>query len=446
MYAFILKRFLFITFFFAAISANAQESHFLYLQTENGQPFYVKLNNKLTSSSSAGYLILPKLSDGNYELVVGFPKNQAPEESYNISINKNTGFLIKNFGERGWGLFDMQSLAILPGNNSPEALVQNEVQAEPLKTDAFSNMLANVVKDSSILRNPQPVRSPEEIKNAEKSLSATEAQKIERIMSEKDADGTQLVYVDNTNGNADTVRVFVPATNSKEATAIEQPAEKSQPTSEITAEVESKQINENKPTEKGFNVEKVKSQGDTVRFTITPTTVDPDSEIITQEKDTIKIYKERSESTNSEKKKPAESENRNPFITVIEPKEDKVDKSVEEKDTKLVVLPKVVTSSSVNSDCKNFATNSDFLTLRKKMASDNGPEEMIESAKKVFRSKCFSTEQIRNLSYLFLKDEGKYMFFDSAYPYASDSDQYYMLVSQLKDDYYINRFNAMIHK
>jgi hypothetical protein len=169
--------------------------------------------------------------------------------------------------------------------------------------------------------------------------------------------------------------------------------------------------------------------------------------MITQEKDTIKIFKEKSESNASENPKKADSEkSANPFITVIEPKEDKVEKPEDEKDTKLVVLPKVVTSSSVNSDCKNFATNSDFLKLRKKMASDNGPEEMIESAKKAFRSKCFSTEQIRNLSYLFLTDEGKYMFFDAAYPYASDSDQYLMLVSQLKDDYYINRFNAMIHK
>jgi hypothetical protein len=106
----------------------------------------------------------------------------------------------------------------------------------------------------------------------------------------------------------------------------------------------------------------------------------------------------------------------------------------------------VVTSSSVNSDCKSFADNSDFLKLRKKMASVNGRDDMIREAKKVFKSKCFSTEQIRNLSYLFLTDEGKYMFLDAAYPFASDSDQYATLVSQLSDDYYIKRFNAMIHK
>ena len=80
------------------------------------------------------------------------------------------------------------------------------------------------------------------------------------------------------------------------------------------------------------------------------------------------------------------------------------------------------------------------------MAAENNNEDMINAAKKVFRSQCFSTEQIRNLSYLFLNDEGKYMFFDAAYAYTSDSDQYANLESQLTDPYYITRFKAMIHK
>ena len=79
------------------------------------------------------------------------------------------------------------------------------------------------------------------------------------------------------------------------------------------------------------------------------------------------------------------------------------------------------------------------------MASENSNDGMVQVAKKVFRTKCFSTEQIRNLSFLFLTDEGKYMFFDAAYAFTSDSDQYQLLKSQLKDDYYIKRFDAMIH-
>ena len=96
-----------ITVFFmlgCGFFVNAQQVHFVYLQTENGQPFYVKLDNKVVSSSSAGYLILPKLVDGDYKLSIGFPKKEFPEEDFKIVVDeKNEGFLLKNFGEKGWG-------------------------------------------------------------------------------------------------------------------------------------------------------------------------------------------------------------------------------------------------------------------------------------------------------------------------------------------------------
>ncbi|MDQ2862940.1 MAG: hypothetical protein M3R50_04675, partial [Bacteroidota bacterium] len=63
-----------------AFAASAQQDHFIYLQTENTQPFYVKVNNKLISSSAMGYVIIPKLNDGDYTLHIGFPKNEFPEE------------------------------------------------------------------------------------------------------------------------------------------------------------------------------------------------------------------------------------------------------------------------------------------------------------------------------------------------------------------------------
>jgi hypothetical protein len=434
MFVSILKRLVIILIFaFTTIAATAQQNHFLYLQTETGQPFYVKLNNKLISSSSAGYMIIPALADGDYNLVVGFPKDQFPEETFDISMENNKGFLIKNFGEKGWGLFNMQSLAVIHGQNSETGITTT--QNTEIQNDAFSNMLANVVKDSSILRNHVDVTQPEKIKKDEISSVAEGSSPIKKILNEKDADGVQLVYVDNTE-NTDTVRIYIPAENQPVKSAEEKPAS--------VPEEEPSPVPEE-------NVAKT-SNVDTVRFTITPTVIYKEPGIITQEKDTIKIYKERNAEKQPEVKpsEKVESNDANPLITMIKPKTEKEpEKKVSrpaEKESDIVVLPKVVTSSSVNSDCKDFAQNSDFLKLRKKMASVNGRDDMIREAKKVFKSKCFSTEQIRNLSYLFLTDEGKYMFLDAAYPFASDSDQYETLVSQLSDDYYIKRFNAMIHK
>jgi len=105
-----------------------------------------------------------------------------------------------------------------------------------------------------------------------------------------------------------------------------------------------------------------------------------------------------------------------------------------------------VDRSMPNSDCKNLATDEDFLKLRKKMVAEGNDEDMIKAAGKLFKTKCFTTDHIKNLSVLFLKDESKYMFFDAAYPFVSDTHLYSALEKQLSDTYYITRFRALINK
>ena len=78
------------------------------------------------------------------------------------------------------------------------------------------------------------------------------------------------------------------------------------------------------------------------------------------------------------------------------------------------------------------------------MEAKESDEEMISEAKKAFRSKCYSSGQIKNLSSLFLNDEGKYQFFDVAYRHVSDQHKFISLQSEIQDSYYINRFKALI--
>ena len=79
------------------------------------------------------------------------------------------------------------------------------------------------------------------------------------------------------------------------------------------------------------------------------------------------------------------------------------------------------------------------------MASESSDDNMVNEAKKGFKIKCYSTEQIKNLSTLFLTEEGKYKFFDAAYSYVSDMPNFSSLQSELKSEYFLNRFKAMIH-
>jgi hypothetical protein len=95
-------------------------------------------------------------------------------------------------------------------------------------------------------------------------------------------------------------------------------------------------------------------------------------------------------------------------------------------------------------NCLAIATENDFLKVRKNMAAVTGDDDMVDAAKKYFKTKCFTTVQVKNLSALFLNDAGKYKFFDAAYNHVLDMENFGSLQSELKDDYYINRFKAML--
>ena len=94
--------------------------------------------------------------------------------------------------------------------------------------------------------------------------------------------------------------------------------------------------------------------------------------------------------------------------------------------------------------CAEAATEKEFFKLRKNMAAKESEDAMVEEAKKFFKKSCFSTEQIKNLSSLFLTASGKYQFFDAAYGHVSNQEQYAALQSELNDAYYVNRFKALI--
>ncbi len=102
----------------------------------------------------------------------------------------------------------------------------------------------------------------------------------------------------------------------------------------------------------------------------------------------------------------------------------------------------IATNTAVN--CKNIADDDDYWKLRKKMSGETSDEKMILEAKKFFRNKCFTTSQIKNLSTLFMSDEGRLRFFDASYVSVADPGQYYTLKSQLIDPAYLNRFKLML--
>ena len=440
------KKLLFLFFYlsFVVLSSFSQQNHFIYLQTENRQPFYVKLDKKILSSSASGYIIIPKLQEGNYIMAIGFPKNEWPEQTVTCTVNKkDAGYLLKNFGDKGWGIFNLQTMEVIM---SGVKAAENENVGIEDKNDIFSNTLSNVVNDPSIVRKieeksavkeevkPVLVENKKEvqidtptniviapvedkktkdkpvvkegikpvieiIKNEEQVIVSSQ---VKKLFSIKSSEGTDMVFADIVNGVADTVRLFIAAEKNNEA-----------------IQPEKKIIKPAADLPKNEEVKKNESKASSTKATKAgePKFIDIELPNPNIKKDSAVQISVTAAEVNKTEQLP-------------------VSEKPKENTTKPVM---------VNSDCKSLATQDDFLKLRKKMAAEGTDEEMVDIAKKVFRSKCFTTEQIKNLSVLFLKDDGKYKFFDAAYPFVSDSNNFSSLETQLSDGYFITRFKAMVN-
>lgn len=376
--------------FISAVNIRAQQNRFIYIQSENKQLFNIKQGDKLFPSSDAGYLIIPQLANGSYELSLSFPKNEWPQQTI-ICIVKDAdlGYLLKNFGDKGWGFANMQTGQVTIAKK--DVLVNQRALFE-MATDSFSIILASVVNDPGILRRPvavkdtqvsvasetkasdKPVVVKEEAEmetDQKKELPAPSALGIKKLKQENMTGGINIAYLDVVNNKADTVLVFIPAV------AVS--------TSKTAKPGKAKEI---------------------------------------QVKDSLATTKDSR------------------FIDMELPNPN------QKKDTGIVMTDTLAGAELraviQNAKCKQVATNKDFMNLRKQMAAEANDNSMLNVALKKFRSTCFSTEQVKNLGSLFLGDEGKYKLYVAAYPFVLDLPEFASLQSELKDEYYISRFKAML--
>lgn len=414
-------------------AAVAQLNHFIYLQTDNQQPFYIKYNNRIISSSASGYLILPKLKDGVVEFLVGFPKTNLEEQQFQCTIDKaDMGFLVKNFNEKGWGLYDLQSSSIVYANVKTAPATNTQTSTVPPANDPFSNMLSKVTQDSTV-KTVTIVKEPVEVKPVVKADTAKVTKSAEVIVKKEP-------LVQQPKDTVTKVVVVPPVEPKKEEQVVKKEEVVTPPVTEpewkAPAKSIIKQIRKFESREGAdyvFEVDEDNAKKDTVRFfierdttlaaAIAPVVTPAPAEV---KKDTVAVT-------------PV-------VVTPVETKKEEVVVKKEEVVTPPVIepAPKKETQSLPNSNCKDFATEDDLIKLRRKMASQRKDDQMVEEAKKVFRNKCFTSAQLRNLSVTFLTDEGRYRFFDAALPYVTDFANFKSLGETIQDEYYKRRFIALL--
>ncbi|HEY6061978.1 MAG TPA: DUF4476 domain-containing protein [Chitinophagaceae bacterium] len=400
-------------FSLASLTGFSQKVYFVYLQSEAEQPFFVKMNGKIHSSSASGYVILSKLHDSTYNFTVGFPQNKWPEQNFSVSINKKDhGYILKNFGEKGWGLFDLQTLAVQMAV-SGSAKIEEKKAEENKDVSVFTDILSKAADDPSL--KEKSVQPKVEEKKTETVIQ-------ENFSKEKSSELTKDTSV------IKPVEIIAKAEAIKEEPKVEkkeQPAIKVEETVIPVIEEEYKPTVVRKRSEssttEGFGLVFIDNLGNGMNDTIRL--------LIPNPKSVVAITKEEPK----EEKK---------FIEILADTVKKKEEIV--VDVKAAATESPVEKNVLKNNCPAAAEESDFFKLRKNMAAAEGDDDMLSEARKYFKTKCFSTEQVKNLGLLFLNDGGKYKFFDLAYAFVTDIDKFSVLQNELKEEYYINRFKAML--
>lgn len=404
-----------------SMSVNAQQKRFIYLQSDNNAPFFVKMEGKHLSSSEYGYMIIPQLKDSIYSLIIGTTINNLITQDVSIStMNTNAGFLIQSNDAKSITLVNLSTLqpfkpvtkqvsSTLIKNKDEFARILAEVVGDPsiaqieietgipeVKKDELSKTLENVraepIINDSIKTNATENNKPHAINNIQQSdtIKTTAADKyigkISRLSYDSMPNGLKMKYVDV--AVVDTIEIFIP----------------------VNKVVVKNNIENESTTSYNEQVHVVNSNTDTRFLDMKLQNPNATTDSASQKNDFV-IFEKK-------------SENQQPSAN-----SDLSEKAINN-----------------NTNCKNIATQKGFLKLRSQMASAKNEPEMTKTAINTFASTCFNTEQIKNLGALYLLEEERYKFYVAAYSYVTDLNNFISLQDQLTESYYKERFKAMISK
>jgi len=136
-------------FLYTSLLLRAQRSNFVYIQSEPARLFSLIIKGDTLTSSKTGYLILSKLTDSAYQIAISFKEQTWPTQYFTLGVfQTDQGYLLKDYGDKGWGLLDWRSLRVQYGEkNNSTSITQSSV---PTEQDEFSNLLAMAAGDPSL--------------------------------------------------------------------------------------------------------------------------------------------------------------------------------------------------------------------------------------------------------------------------------------------------------
>jgi hypothetical protein len=491
---------LIIAFLTVAQWAGAQKTYFVYLQSDNQQPFYVNIRGKNQSSTPMGYIILAKLHDSTYPIKIGFPGSGIQQE-FDLTVEGNDlGFLVKNFGEKGYGLFNLQTFSLVMNTNDAnrqKALALQQQVEEQKKADSIAAANAftenqrvdSFQKAEAVLAQKQredsirlaAVQSSDTLKNTSQpagtitaavpAVSATgvvTAEKATPLSAKTDTSATVLAIEKNAAAGSDTLAQNIIQKDSLASLkAISNQVKTKDTLAPVAAEIMAKDTvqadlqnktnvvavaaipkKEIAPAPKFLNMEIHDSAAALKPDTITIAPINSNSVIEPKhDSDATKIATEPIAAKAEVSEVKGSITLKKPVATITSNNANTIIVTAPAAVVPVVATPEATTekpTATVSNNCKKIASEKDFFSLRKKLIGDNDPASKILEAKAVFRERCFTNDQIRSLCVLFLDDASRLRFLDEAYPYSTDPQAYKQLGNLFADEFYLRRFNTII--
>jgi hypothetical protein len=418
-----------VLFCFAAVfcvMASAQKVYFLYLQSDDQSPFYVKMGDKIYSSAASGFLILPNLVDSSYNFGIGFAKSTVAESRFSVSINQSDkGFLIKNFND-GLALFDLLELSLVKANS-----IQQDNTVYETKADKFSSILSKAADDPGLLKVPVAKKEePAKPKPLEKEVITAKVDE-QKLTEQQPAIDSVVKRPSVETAKQDIPKKVSPAIDTTVVTSAVQKEVKQTTVEPVPQQQKRDLAEETLLTFRRSTVSRYTESSTTEGFGVVY--IDKKEEAV----DTIRILIPPSKIKLAAENEPMAKE------TIVVPSN--ANNPAETKNTDAGSSGTTVSTQPINTAiCKKLASDKDFLKLRKKMAAKENNDAMLDEARKEFKAKCYTVEQVRYLSTLFLTSAAKYQFFDAAYNAVSDKGNFSSLGIEIKDDHYAKRFKALV--
>jgi Domain of unknown function (DUF4476) len=464
------------------ITGNAQDKYYyVYIQSDGGQLFYIRENGRLLSSSSAGYVIIPQLLAGKNQIIIGFPRNEFPEQKFDIDINNiDKGYLLKQNGSQEFVLYNLVNYAMLKPvaiSQGPSFAYQNSSSSvsKPSPTDVHSDETPDTtgrrlqfakpaaVKDTTpqidknVLRfrklleaavnegkpettSPVPVNSStQKDTTTTNTLSAlneskevdTSTSKVNQVFASRAQDHSNLVKANkNAEQNPDTTMSLItgktPVSTEYDSTAT--------PAFSIN--------NKQDTSQSSFSVPKQSVPANT--DTMQTSAANPAITQNTANKSQLKFINFSNQGSANLVANVNQQSNQNSPVNppVMN------NQNADETTTTVGRITNNNTSSNnvkmINSDCRNLISEDDFQKLRRKVVLQNNDAARLRMVEKFIRDNCFSSNQVETLAYLFTTEEYRFRMVETIYPHVYDSDHFSKLINIFSGDVYRAKFNALL--